>query len=74
MRAMRWEMILALIIAIPLILFPAAYVWYMNLRRYLCGRQGVHGQAGRPARNRRKWPLTEMRLARSGAEAYRPGR
>ena len=30
-RAMRWEFILALVIAIPIILFPAAFVWYLNI-------------------------------------------
>ena len=28
---MQWEIIVALIIAIPVILFPAAFVWYLNL-------------------------------------------
>jgi hypothetical protein len=28
---MQWELIVALIIAIPIILFPAAYVWYLNI-------------------------------------------
>lgn len=28
---MQWEVIVALILAIPVILFPAAFVWYMNL-------------------------------------------
>lgn len=28
---MQWELIVALVVAIPLILFPAAYVWYINL-------------------------------------------
>ena len=28
---MKWEFLIALIIAIPIILFPAAYVWYMNI-------------------------------------------
>ena len=28
---MQWELILALAIAIPVILFPAAFVWYLNL-------------------------------------------
>lgn len=28
---MEWEFILALIIAIPIILFPAAFVWYTNI-------------------------------------------
>jgi len=27
---MEWQVILVLIVAIPVILFPAAFVWYMN--------------------------------------------
>jgi len=27
---MQWEFIVALVIAIPVILFPAAFVWYLN--------------------------------------------
>ena len=28
---MQWELVVALVVAIPLILFPAAYVWYLNV-------------------------------------------
>ena len=28
---MEWQLVVALIIAIPVILFPAAFVWYLNL-------------------------------------------
>ena len=28
---MQWELVVALIVAIPIILFPAAYVWYLNI-------------------------------------------
>ena len=28
---MQWEFIVALIVAIPVILFPAAFIWYLNL-------------------------------------------
>jgi hypothetical protein len=28
---MQWQFIVALIVAIPVILFPAAFVWYLNL-------------------------------------------
>ena len=28
---MQWEFLVALIIAIPVILFPAAFVWYLNV-------------------------------------------
>jgi hypothetical protein len=29
--AMQWEFIVALVIAIPIILFPAAFIWYLNI-------------------------------------------
>ena len=28
---MQWELVVALVIAIPIILFPAAFVWYLNI-------------------------------------------
>ncbi len=28
---MQWEIVVALIVAIPVILFPAAFVWYLNI-------------------------------------------
>ncbi len=28
---MQWEFVIALALAIPLILFPAAFVWYLNI-------------------------------------------
>ena len=28
---MQWELVIALVIAIPIILFPAAFVWYLNV-------------------------------------------
>ncbi len=28
---MEWQFIVALIVAIPIILFPAAFVWYLNV-------------------------------------------
>jgi len=28
---MEWQLILALVIAIPIILIPAVFVWYLNL-------------------------------------------
>lgn len=28
---MQWEFIVALVIAIPIILFPVAFVWYLNV-------------------------------------------
>lgn len=28
---MQWEFIVALVIAIPIVLFPAAFIWYLNI-------------------------------------------
>ena len=28
---MEWQVIVALIVVIPVILFPAAFVWYLNI-------------------------------------------
>lgn len=28
---MQWELVVALVIALPVILFPAAYIWYINI-------------------------------------------
>lgn len=28
---MEWEFIIAMIIAVPIILFPAVFVWYLNV-------------------------------------------
>jgi len=28
---MEWQIIVALVIAVPVILFPAAFVWYLNI-------------------------------------------
>lgn len=28
---MQWEFVIALVIAIPIILFPAAFIWYLNI-------------------------------------------
>ncbi len=45
---MEWQVIVALIIAIPVVLFPVALVWYLNIGGIYIGHQGSQGQAGRP--------------------------
>jgi len=51
---MQWELIVALVIAIPVILFPAAYVWYLNIGGILA--------AIRKARERRVAPDKKKEL------------
>ena len=29
---MQWQFILALVLAIPIILFPVAFIWYLNVK------------------------------------------
>ena len=38
---MEWQVILVLVIAIPLILFPAAYLWYINMGGIYAAVQGA---------------------------------
>jgi hypothetical protein len=44
---MGWEAILAIVLLMPLILFPAALVWYLNLGRIIGAvqerRKTTHG-------------------------------
>ena len=28
---MQWELVIALAIAVPIILFPVAFIWYLNI-------------------------------------------
>lgn len=46
---MQWEMIVALTIAIPVILLPAAFVWYINLGGLLKAMQERKVTAARKA-------------------------
>ena len=46
---MQWEMIVALTIAIPVILLPAAFVWYLNLGGLLKAMQKSKVTAARKA-------------------------
>jgi hypothetical protein len=54
---MHWEFIIALIIAIPIILFPVAFIWYLNVG-------GIYA-AVREARKRRAAREQEQMLAAS---------
>ena len=52
---MEWQFVVALVIAIPIILFPAAFVWYLNIG-------GIHA-AIKEARARRAAHKKEVRDA-----------
>ena len=47
---MEWQVIVALVIAVPVILFPVAFVWYMNIGGIYTAirkRQAVHNEASK---------------------------
>lgn len=50
---MQWEFIIALVIAIPIILFPAAFVWYLNIGGiYTAIKEARERRAAREQRKR----------------------
>ena len=57
---MQWEFIVALVIAIPIILFPAAFVWYLNI--------GSIFSHAREAARKRKTVREEKAGATTGAQ------
>ena len=50
---MEWQFIVLLSVAIPIILFPVAFVWYMNLRGIYGALKGARakGVTGREAQS-----------------------
>jgi len=50
---MEWQFVVALAIAIPVILFPAAFVWYLNI-----GGLYTAAKEARQARAARKQTVT----------------
>jgi len=52
---MEWQIILALVIGIPIILFPVAFIWYMNV-------SGLY-QVMRDARQREKRRAQALKAA-----------
>lgn len=44
---MDWHYILAVVIAIPIILFPAAFVWYLNVGGIISAFRGARERRAR---------------------------
>jgi hypothetical protein len=57
---MDWEFILALIVAVPIILLPVAFVWYLNIGGVLA--------AVREARRKRARRREETKAAETSQE------
>jgi len=50
---MQWEFVIALVIAIPIILFPAAFVWYLNIGGiYAAVKEALERRAAREKKAR----------------------
>jgi hypothetical protein len=54
-QAMEWQYILAIVIVIPIVLFPPALVWYLNIGGFI--------SAVRQARERRDAEKKKVKLA-----------
>jgi len=54
-RTMEWQFVAALVIAIPIILFPAVFIWFLNIG-------GIHA-AIKEARAKRSARKQEVREA-----------
>lgn len=59
---MEWQFTVALVIAIPIILFPAVFVWYLNVG-------GIY-HAIQDARQKRQATRDEKPSAKAGVERH----
>ena len=50
---MQWELIVALVVAIPVILFPVAFVWFLNISGILTVWQESRAREKRRAKARK---------------------
>jgi len=57
---MEWQMVVALIIAVPLIIFPAALVWYLNVSGIFTVWRESRARGKRRARARKE-ALVQMK-------------
>lgn len=62
---MEWEVIVALVLAIPVILFPVAFVWYLNVGGlYAAIREARAKRAAREGKAQEKTVVTEAATRR----------
>jgi hypothetical protein len=66
---MHWEFIIALIIAVPIILFPAALIWHMNIRGIFGGLK-KESQQRKQERNKRDMLVQNLDLIAVNEERY----
>ena len=66
---MHWEFIVALIIAVPVILFPAVLIWHMNIRGLFGGLKKV-SQQNKQERSTRDMLVQNLNLITVNEEHY----
>jgi uncharacterized protein YxeA len=66
---MHWEFIIALIIAVPIILFPAVLIWHMNIRGVFSGLT-KESQQRKQERNKRDMLVQNLDLIAVNEERY----
>ncbi len=68
---MQWQLVVALVVGIPIILFPVAYVWYLNISgMYAAIREARERRAVRETKakpNKELLPEEEYEMALSKA-------
>jgi len=64
---MQWEFIVALVIAIPIILFPAAFVWYLNIGGIYAAIEEARERRAVREKERRAAMEAERHVAVAGA-------
>lgn len=62
---MDWQIIIALIIAIPIILFPVAFVWYLNIGTVVAAVRDWR-KAHFPSHRRTEKPVTADTAKKEG--------
>jgi hypothetical protein len=60
---MQWELIVALVVAIPIILFPVAFVWFLNISGILTVWKESRARAKRRAKARQE-ALSQIEVRR----------
>ncbi len=59
---MEWQVILALVLAIPVVLIPAALIWYINIGGiYLAIKEAQERRAARAKQTGRLAPVTRRK-------------
>ena len=66
---MHWEFVIALIVAVPIILFPAVLIWHMNIRG-LFGSLNKESQLNKQKRNKRDILVQNLDLLTINEEHY----